>query len=86
VVARVNEIRAETDDEGWNNPGPHDLRRSWGQALLEADVEPGMVMEWSGWADWDTFRERYLGAYSGKAEREQAEKVGFVIGSRAIRL
>jgi len=78
VEKRANELRAETHDEGWQYVGPHDLRRSWGQALLESDVEPGMVMEWGGWADWETFREHYLGAYSGKAEREQAAKVGWL--------
>ncbi|WP_121822856.1 tyrosine-type recombinase/integrase [Halostella salina] len=75
-VNRTAERRyAATSDVGWNNLGPHDLRRTWGTLLVEHDVEPGLVMEWGGWSDWDTFREHYLGAYSLDAERRQMEKV-----------
>lgn len=67
--------RAETGDEGWQFLGPHDLRRTWGTQLVEASVEPGMIMSWGGWADWETFREAYLGAFSPEAERREADKV-----------
>jgi len=74
----ADECRAETGDSGWQFLGPHDLRRTWGTLLVEEDVEPGMIMEWGGWSDWDTFREHYLGAYSPDMERRQAEKVDWL--------
>lgn len=67
--------RAETGDDNWRFLGPHDLRRTWGTQLVEAEVEPGMIMVWGGWEDWETFREHYLGAYSPEMERKQAAKV-----------
>jgi len=36
---------AETGDEGWQEVGPHDLRRSWGVGVLESGVLPAVVME-----------------------------------------
>lgn len=78
-VDRVAETCAEqTGDDGWHYLAPHDLRRTWGTLLLEAEVEPGMVMQWGGWSDWDTFREHYLGAYSPEMERRQVEKVAWL--------
>lgn len=75
-VSRAAEKCAEeTDDPGWNFLRPHDLRRTWGTLLVEAGVEPGMIMEWGGWKDWETFREHYLGAYSPEMERKQAALV-----------
>ena len=68
-------LRAETGDEGWKYVTPHDLRRSWGTLLVEADVEPGIIMEWGGWEDWETFREHYLGAYSMKKQKMEQQKV-----------
>lgn len=67
--------KEETEDPGWSFLGPHDLRRTWGTLLVEAGVEPGMIMEWGGWKDWETFREHYLGAYSPEMERRQASVV-----------
>jgi len=67
------------DDEGWRFLGPHDLRRTWGTLLTtEYEVEPGLVMEWGGWDNWDTFREHYLGAYSLDAQKRQMEKVDWL--------
>ena len=66
---------AETGDEGWLDVVPHDLRRTWGTLLVESGVEPGMIMLWGGWEDWETFRKHYLGAYSPEMERRQAAKV-----------
>jgi integrase len=75
-VTRAAERRhAATGDVGWTYLGPHDLRRTWGTLLVERNVEPGMVMEWGGWKDWETFREHYLGAYSLDAEAREMEKV-----------
>jgi len=75
-VSRAGEeLYAETGDVGWTYVGPHDLRRTWGTLLVETGVEPGMIMTWGGWEDWDTFREHYLGAYSPEMERRQAALV-----------
>lgn len=68
----------EIDDVGWKFLTPHDLRRTWGTLLVEAGVEPGMIMEWGGWEDWETFREHYLGAYSAEMQRQQLEKVDWL--------
>ncbi|WP_343218003.1 tyrosine-type recombinase/integrase [Haloplanus salinarum] len=69
---------AEVIDDGWTYFGPHDLRRTWGTLLVEREVEPGLVMEWGGWEDWETFREHYLGAYSLDAQGRGREKVGWL--------
>lgn len=75
-VQRCAEQRlAATGDVGWSHLGPHDLRRTWGTLLVEAEVEPGLVMEWGGWEDWETFREHYLGAYSLDAQQKGMKKV-----------
>jgi integrase len=68
-------LRNETDDDGWQYVSPHDLRRTWGTLLCEREVEPGLVMTYGGWEDWDTFREHYLGQYSVKAQTRAREKV-----------
>lgn len=68
----------ESDDVGWKFLTPHDLRRTWGTLLVESGVEPGMIMEWGGWEDWETFREHYLGAYSAEMQRQQLEKVDWL--------
>jgi len=75
VTRAGEELYAETDDVGWTYVGPHDLRRTWGTLLVEAGVEPGMIMTWGGWEDWETFRDHYLGAYSPEMERRQAAQV-----------
>lgn len=75
-VVRAAEARRDaTGDDGWKDVRPHDLRRSWGTLLLEHGVEPGMVMEWGGWTDWQTFRESYLGEFSPEAVRREREKL-----------
>lgn len=82
-VNRAGErCHAETKDVGWLDVGPHDLRRTWGTLLVESGVEPGMIMVWGGWDDWETFREHYLGAYSPEMERRQAAKVPWLEGRR----
>jgi integrase len=67
-------LYADTGDDGWTYLGPHDLRRTWGTLL----VEPGLVMEWGGWEDWETFREHYLGGYSLDAQQRGMEKVDWL--------
>ena len=78
VHQAANRLRAEERDEGWKFVTPHDLRRSWGTLLVEADVEPGIIMEWGGWEDWETFREHYLGAYSMKKQKQEQAKVSWL--------
>jgi len=75
VTRAAERCHAETGDVGWQYLGPHDLRRTWGTLLVESGVEPGMIMLWGGWEDWETFREHYLGAYSPEMERRQAARV-----------
>lgn len=45
-----------------------------GTFLVEASVESGMIMEWGGWEDWETFREHYLGVSSGEVQCRWVEK------------
>lgn len=75
VDRAAENCREETGDSAWSFLTPHDLRRTWGTLLVEAGVEPGMIMEWGGWKDWETFRKHYLGAYSPEMERRQAAMV-----------
>ncbi|WP_435349013.1 tyrosine-type recombinase/integrase [Haloarchaeobius sp. HRN-SO-5] len=78
VRAAADARREATGDKGWSFLGPHDLRRTWGTLLVEAEVEPGLVMEFGGWDDWETFREAYLGAYSLKAKKDGIGKVDWL--------
>jgi integrase len=48
TVRRCERLYADTGDGGWIFLGPHDLRRTWGTLPVEREVEPGLVMEWSG--------------------------------------
>jgi integrase len=75
VSRAAEQCHAESGDVGWTHVGPHDLRRTWGTQLVESGVEPGMIMVWGGWEDWETFRAHYLGAYSPEMERRQAALV-----------
>lgn len=74
----AEKCQEETGDGGWSFVAPHDLRRTWGTLLVEAGVEPGMIMEWGGWQDWETFRDHYLGAYSPDMEKRQAALVPWI--------
>ena len=78
IRAARETMEEETADSGWTYVSMHDLRRSWGQQLIESDVEPGMVMLWGGWDNWETFREHYLGQYSVQKQQEERNKVGFL--------
>jgi len=82
VSRAADELEDETGDVGWSYVGPHDLRRTWGTLLVESGVEPGMIMTWGGWEDWETFREHYLGAYSPEMERRQAALVPWLEARR----
>jgi len=74
---------AETGDEGWQEVGPHDLRRSWGVRVLESGVLPAVVMEWGGWSDWETFRNHYLAEFSPESLRRERGKVSWLSEGRA---
>jgi len=79
VKRAAADLQEETNDVGWKYLGPHDLRRTWGTLLTtEHEVEPGLVMEWGGWENWETFREHYLGAYSLDAQKKQMQKVAWL--------
>jgi len=67
-----------TGDEGWSFLSAHDLRRTWGTLLVDDEIEPGLVMSWGGWEDWETFREPYLGTYSTKAKNRARDKVDWL--------
>lgn len=69
-------FEAETGDAGWLL-SPHDFRRLWAEALLDAGVESAMVMDWGGWEIWKTFREHYLGDYNPEKQLEEREKVSW---------
>lgn len=78
VHRAADRCRAESNDDGWKFVTPHDLRRTWGTLLVEDDVEPGIIMEWGGWDNWETFREHYLGAYSMKKQQQEQAKVSWL--------
>lgn len=79
IKKAADQLADENDDVGWTYLGPHDLRRTWGTLLTtEHEVEAGLVMEWGGWDNWETFREHYLGAYSLDAQKQQMEKVDWL--------
>jgi Phage integrase family. len=69
---------SETGDQGWQEVGPHDLRRSWGVRLLEQGVLPSVVMEYGGWEDWETFRNHYLAEFSPEALRRERKKISWL--------
>jgi integrase len=74
VTTIGDRLRDETGDDGWSHLSAHDLRRTWGTLLVDDEVEPGLVMEWGGWEDWETFREAYLGPTRRKRRHGLAKK------------
>lgn len=85
VQKAAETLQAETGDDGWAYVDVHDLRRTWGTALLEQGVLPSVVMAWGGWRDWETFREHYLGEFSPEAIKRERSKVDFLDGSTATK-
>lgn len=81
VRKAAENLHNETEDDGWMHLDVHDLRRTWGTALLEQGVLPSVVMEWGGWRDWDTFRRHYLGEFSPESIKHERSKVDFLGGS-----
>lgn len=78
VKEAADRCRAETGDDRWRHLSTHDLRRTWGNLLIEEDVEHGQIMEWGGWENWETFRENYLGRYTPSRQRQERGKVDWL--------
>tara|TARA_R100000700_G_C3130145_1_gene115710 strand:- start:205 stop:777 length:573 start_codon:yes stop_codon:yes gene_type:complete len=57
---------------------PHDLRRTWGTLLLQAGVEPVIVMAWGGWESWEVFRQHYLDVANPEWQAKEREKVAWL--------
>ena len=75
-VNRAAEQRAaDENDDRWRYVGPHDLRRTWGHLMLEAEVLPSVLMQWGGWEDYETFQKHYLGKHSEEVQAREAGKV-----------
>ena len=53
----------------------HDLRRSWATLLIQAEVEPLLVMEWGGWSDYAVFRDHYMSIHDPEFQAEERLKV-----------
>ena len=78
-VIRAAEQRAgDEKDDRWRYLGPHDLRRTWGHLMLEAEVLPSVLMQWGGWEDYETFKKHYLGKHSESVQAREAGKVDWL--------
>lgn len=84
VTGAAAELADETGDDAWRDLDVHDLRRTWGVALLEDGVIPSVVMDWGGWDDWETFRKHYLGEFSPRALKRERAKVSFLGGGSEL--
>jgi Site-specific recombinase XerD len=71
----AGEMFLETEDVGWTYVSAHDLRRSWATMLIQAEVEPLLVMEYGGWSSWEVFRDHYMDIHSPDFQRQEREKV-----------
>jgi len=50
------ELDDETGDEGWLHHTTLDLRQTWTTTLADAEVDPLIAMDWSGWEDRNPLR------------------------------
>jgi integrase len=71
-------LQEETGEVGWQWLGPHDLRRTWANILANRGVDAGVLLQWGGWDDMETFRDHYFGVYSARKQREAREKVDWL--------
>lgn len=78
VAGAGEQLKDETDDPGWSFLGPHDLRRTWGTALINAGVDPMLVMDWGGWEDIETFKDAYFGVFNPQAMARERAKVAWL--------
>lgn len=75
VEAAAEAARADTGDPNWQYLSPHDLRKTWAQRMIEANVEIGLILNYGGWESWDYFRDHYLGQFSIEHQERELEKV-----------
>lgn len=74
-VSQVGEELAEDEPEKhWREIKPSDLRRSWIDNLLSDDVPPGIVMQWSGLGDMESFQDIYLSRQKISSSLEMASQ------------
>lgn len=71
-------IGDRNNDDAWKHISLHDGRRTWANALLDADVSPMQVMQWGGWDDWRTFRDHYLQDFSAEYQSKEIAKVDWI--------
>jgi len=74
----TSDLLDETDDDGWQFVGMHDLRRTWATSLRSADVDAMVVCDWGGWDDLQTFLDHYRGTHTPEAQLREREKVGWL--------
>jgi len=67
-----------TGEIGWSYVSAHDLRRSWATLLIQAEVEPLLVMEWGGWSDYEVFRDHYMSIHDPDFQAAEREKVDWL--------
>lgn len=78
ISRRFGDVVDSLDDDRYKHVTLHDGRRTWANALLDQGVQPLQVMEWGGWADWQTFRDHYLTEFTEKKQKEEIEKVDWI--------
>jgi len=66
---------AETEEVGWTYVSAHDLRRSWATMLIQAEIEPLLVMDWGGWSDFEVFKDHYMSISSPEFQASERRKV-----------
>ena len=75
VEDAAGEMFLETEDIGWTYVSAHDLRRSWATMLIQADVEPLLVMTFGGWSSYETFRDHYMSVHDPGFQLQERRKV-----------
>jgi len=75
VERAAGEMFAKTEEVGWTYVSAHDLRRSWATMLIQAEVEPLLVMDWGGWSDFEVFKDHYMSISSPEFQRSERSKL-----------
>jgi integrase len=78
VSRAAEQLAATENDDRWCYLGPHDLRRTWGHLMLEAEVLPSVLMQFGGWEDYETFQKHYFGKHSEQVQAREADKVAWL--------
>lgn len=76
----AGKCKEERADDRWEYLSTHDLRRSWANMLVNAGVQPGLVMDWGGWEKWDSFKDHYVGEYDPETQMREMRKVNWLLG------